>query len=713
VAGGASLSPPCFFSSTKTIDRAVNVEPLSSLASKVIRSPIEIIAPARHNELTGTSIAWFLIAAAILIFSPLLEGGTTHIAVMTIRLMIFSLAGLALFRMHALDEIALMRHGLTVPLLAFLVLASSSVVLSPYTHHSMQWLIVLVSYAMFLHLLVFFISRWEHVAILLGIVVSMSCAEMTLTAIQTKQGNIRPSGTFFNPNFLAGYLVAAWTLVLSHISYQAIRRTKNQFFHGSKWTLVTRLLVPICVAVALTGAIVLTGSRGGLLAASVGLSVVIGLRFGRRRLTLFGILFLICLAVIPNPLRDRIYAEHAFNPVTYARWEMWEGALRSMVDHPMGIGLGLYQYMFPQYAFPVESEIARYGTVAQTPHNEFLQMGVELGIASLLVVGWGLWILTKEIRWILKQRMTRFQRQLLVGASGGIAGLLAHAAVDSNLHEPALAILLMLFVAVVMAARGLLGGQVGSPMRLPHRLRRISMIGAVLILGFLAVVVVQLGVAWTWYESGTILLKKNDINGALTHYETAVAIDPGKALYHSAIAAANFQMFERGMDLSAAQAAVNHLNEAIALNPLDGRLAGLLGRVYLKVSSAPAVKREERHAALLNAGRAYEQAIHSEPFNAVHYWEAGQVQMQLGNRQEAQALIRHAVEIEPNFLPGRDWLARVYWDEGQKSLARAEYREIVERQVRYRDRKTTPLEREFLTADTNALAVKLKIGGGS
>jgi len=163
----------------------VNVESLSSLASKVIRSPIEIIAPARHHELTGTSVAWFLIAAAILIFSPLLEGGTTHVAVMTIRLMIFSLAGLALLRVRALDEITFMWHGLTVPISAFLLLASSSVVLSPYTHHSMQWLIVLVSYAMFLHLLVFFISRWEHVAILLGIVVSMGCAEMALTAIQT------------------------------------------------------------------------------------------------------------------------------------------------------------------------------------------------------------------------------------------------------------------------------------------------------------------------------------------------------------------------------------------------------------------------------------------------------------------------------------------------------------------------------------------------
>jgi hypothetical protein len=632
---------------------------------------------------------------------------------MTIRLMIIGLAGLALYRVRERQEITFTRHRLAMPMLAFLALASCSVMLSAYTHHSMQWLIVLVSYAMFLYLLVIFISRWEHVAILLGIVVSMGCVQALLSVIQMRQGNIRPSGTFFNPNFLAGYVVAAWTLTLSYLSYQSIRRTKDQLLHGAVRPLLARLLLPVCIATVLTGTILSTGSRGGLLAAGIGSSVVIGLRFGRRGLALFMMLILIGLAAIPNPMRERMYAEHAFNPVTYARWEMWEGALRSMVDHPMGIGIGLYQYMFPQYAFPVESQIARYGTVAQTPHNEFLQIGVELGVASLLFVGWGLWVLTKEITWTLNQRMTRFQRQLLVGVAGGIAGLLAHAAVDSNLHEPALAILLMLFVAIVVASREMLCGQPGTLMRIPLRHRSIWMIGAVLILGSLAVVVVRLGVAWMWYESGTALLKKNDIDGALTHYEMAIVIDPGKALYHSALGATNFHLFAHRADLTAAQRAVDHLNEAIMLNPVDGRLAGLLGNVHLKISSTPAMKSDERHAALIRAGKAYERAINSEPFNALHYWGAGQVQMKLGNRREAQLLIRHAVDIEPNFLPGRDWLARVYLEEGQKSLAQAEYREIVERQFRYRGWKKSPLEKEFLTTDATTLAAASQTGGGS
>ena len=467
--------------------------PLST--SEVINSTSKIFEPAGQHAVPGASIAGLVFASAVLIFSPLIEGGTTHVAVMVIRLMILGLAGIALYRMLAGQEITFTRYGLAMPILSFLLLASCSVMFSAYTHHSMQWLMVLVSYAMFLYLLVLFISRWEHVAILLGVVVAMGCAETLLTIAQVRQGNVRPSGTFFNPNFLAGYLVAAWTLTLSFLSYHPIRRIKDQLLHGPKRALVSGLLVPICIAAALTVAIVWTGSRGGLLAAAIGSSVVIGFRFRRRGLVLFLILFFFGLAVIPNPLHERLYAEHAVNPVTYARWEMWKGAVQNVVDHPLGIGLGLYQYMFPQYAFPVESQIARYGTVAQTPHNEFLQIAVELGAASVLIVGWGAWILLKEIKWILNQRLTRFQRRLLVGVIGGIAGLLAHAAVDSNLHEPALSLVLMLFIGIVVASRKLLGGQTGSQMSSPLRHRPIWMAGAGFVLGLLGVIVLQTGVA--------------------------------------------------------------------------------------------------------------------------------------------------------------------------------------------------------------------------
>src|SRR5262249_62029304 len=98
-------------------------------------------------------------------------------------------------------------------------------------------------------LIVFFVSRWEHVAILLGIVVSLGCAETVLTVIETRQGDVRPTGTFFNPNFLAGYMVAAWAFTLFYLCPQPIRGTKNQILLGGNSALLTELMLPPRVSV--------------------------------------------------------------------------------------------------------------------------------------------------------------------------------------------------------------------------------------------------------------------------------------------------------------------------------------------------------------------------------------------------------------------------------------------------------------------------------
>ncbi len=650
-------------------------------------------------------------------FSPLIEGGTTHIAVMTIRLLILALAGVALYRIYQLGEVKLPSHALVMPILSFLVCASWSVAFSSYLHQSTQWLAVLLSYTMFLYLLVFFIARWEHVLSVVGVLLVMACFQASLSALQFGKGILRPNGTFFNPNFLAGYLVVAWVMLLSYLVYQPIRRTRSLSLSLSLQGVrsMARYLFPICLFAALSLAILGTGSRGGVLAAVTGASIVVGTRFGFRAVAGIVILCAAGVLLIPNPLQDRVYTEHASNPVTYTRIEMWMSAVRMIMDHPLGIGLGLYQYVFPQYSFPVESQIARYGMLAQTPHNEYLQIGVELGVPGLLIVGWGLYLLSRQVCRVLGQRLTRLQRLILVGAAGAIGSLLAHAAVDSNLHEPALALALVACVAILIASSPRLfraSSEDGWVIPVAHR--SLSTILAAILIGLMALFAVRLGVAWTYYERGNELNRSGDLAGAVDRYDSAAAMDPGKALYQSALAAARFRQFERSENVEYARIAAAHLSDALKLNPLDGRLAGLLGKVHARLSSISGLKGEERRSALLLAEKAYERAIIHEPFNAVHYWEAGQVYLQLEDGKASEASIRRAAELEPNFLRAREWLARIYLNRGELSRARDEYAEIKARQERYRQIATTVLEKEFLVANSDALGAAIsRIGGES
>jgi len=578
-------------------------------------------------------------------------------------------------------------------------------VTSPYTHQSLQWLTVLLGYAALLYWLGCFATSWDQVVLLSLVLVSMGLFEAGWALAQAGWfGATRPTGTFFNPNFLAGYLAVVWSIVLGSLCYSPIGHGRPHWGGLYRWLVWAGMAA---VLVLLLLAIVWTGSRGGMLALTVGSSLVVGLRFGRKGLAVLFLGLLVCL-VTPNPFRERVQAEHA-SPVSYARWQMWQSAAREMVEHPFGVGLGLYQYFYPRYAFPVEGQVARYGKVAQTPHSEYLQMGVELGWGGVLVFVWGVALVAWEAREVLKQRLRRWQRGLVVGLSGGIVGTLTHAAVDSNLHEPAIAILLTLCVGMVLAARRL--GAQAVPMRVVVVAHRWLWAGvAVVLIGALTVHVVRLGVAWLFHESGSQALTKREFTSAIADFRSAVNLDAGKSLYHSSMAAAHFQVFAQMHDTKAAQIAVQELQTAIALNPLDGRLQGLLGYVYASFakSRAPSQASPDQRIAWMRAAvAAYERAAELEPFVPSHDLELGQLYLALGERERAETWVRRAVELEPNFLPGREWLARRAMESERRDEAEREYREIVERQRQYAGVPKDELEKRYLTADVQGLTVAL------
>ncbi|TLY39815.1 MAG: tetratricopeptide repeat protein [Nitrospirae bacterium] len=614
----------------------------------------------------------FLLMSGLLIFSPLLEGGTTHLAVMIIRLTVLLMLGVYVARGIRNGAFTVPSLRIGPPALAYLGLAAFSTAISPYSHQSLQWLVVLLGYATLLYLLVCFIEGWDHIARLLAVLVGMGLFETGWALVQGGWfGATRPTGTFFNPNFLAGYLAAVWTIVLGSLCYVRLRWKQGRRAKGVHLTDLTNVMVPIAILGLLLFAIVWTSSRGGILALVVGTILVLGFRFGLKGLGLIALLLLVGL-LVPNPLRERLWVEHVANPVGYARWQMWQSAVREMRDHPAGIGLGLYQYMVPRYMFPVEGQIARYGKVAQTPHNEYLQMGVELGAASVLIFGWGLVLMVREATGVLRQRLRRWQRGVVLGVSGAMAAILVHAAVDSNLHEPAIAILLTLCAGLVLSARRLTG-RVAEPPRvvcLPtHRSRLLCAGLGLLVVGLLAVHVVRLGLAWMVHESGS---------------RTAAR------LYFP-------------------------LRAAIALNPLDGRLLGLLGHVYASLASATTapgvqsgVQGAQRMVWLRGAVSAYERAVALEPFAPFYRLELGRLSLALGDRETAEAHVRRAIELEPNFLPGREWLARLYLQSERIDEAGREYREILERQQRYADWNKNDFEERFMTADVTALAAELK-----
>lgn len=628
---------------------------------------------------------------------------------MIIRLMILALLSITLVKAIRTGAISYPRLSVGPAICTFLVLAVLSTLCSPYTHQSIQWLLVLLSYVGLLYWLVIALETWGEVTGLLAVLLGMGLIETGLVLVQAFWWRVeRPSGTFFNPNFLAGYLAAIWTIAFGVMCH--VRTGRRSVLRAG---LISRGGLILCLALmgVSSMAIVWTGSRGGGLALLAGTAFVLCVRFRLRGVSVLAVVLLVGL-LIPNPIRDRIWTEHVANPVGYARWQIWQSSARIMVDHPFGVGLGLYQYIYPRYMFPVEGQIMRYGRVAHTAHNEYLQMGVELGIISIPIFCWGIAAIAREAKWVLHTRLRRWQRGLVVGVCAAAAGMLVHAAVDSNFHDPAITVLFVTCVGIILSAKRFVGRGSQALYAIATRPRRVWLAFGTLVVAGLAIGTVRLGVAWMFYEAGSRAASQQDFARAVVRYETAITLDPWKSLYHSALAATHFRLFEQTRSGQAAQFAVTELQSAIKLNPLDGRLYGLLGHVYSSLAWALGtedVQQEQKIALLRTARTAYARALNLEPFSPFYRLELGRLAFAAGEREEAESSVKKAIELEPNFLPGRLWLAQLYLlDNSRSEKALQELKEIMERQRQFAGWAKNEVEERFLQVNVSVLQRELE-----
>ncbi len=651
---------------------------------------------------------------SLILFSPTIEGGTTHFATMVIRLLIASMfAAYVAYSIQA-SFVRWPRIGLDALLLTYLALAALSTVASPYTNQSRQWFIVLLGYAVLLYLAVWCLDSWRAIRAVLSALVGIGLIEAFWAVVQgSLQGVPRPTGTFFNPNFLAGYLAAIVMVPVALLCWTGSRR--GEVFEGDwrRWVLVLALIGAVILTAA---AILQTGSRGGVLSLLAGFAVVIGLRWGWKGIVTLILAAAIGLAV-PSPVRDRALQEHKHNPETYIRLQMWNRAVHEMLDHPFGIGLGLYQYAYAQHAIPIEGQIVRFKKVAQTPHSEYLQMGVELGIAALLLFLFGLGVVACEVVRLLRQHLLWWERSVVVGCAASAAVVLAHAIVDSNLHEPAIAIVLCVVVGILFSISRLRReGEVQEfVIRLSNRPLWATM-GLLLVCGII-IEVVCLGAAYLAYESGLQFTRRGRGELAIERYRTAVLLDPGKSLYRNALAGAHFYVYERTGDWHAAQQAIQELRKAAALNPLDGRLRGLLGYVYATLvehgqrASADKDTQQRQWSAL--AIEAYEQAAGLEPYSYGHQYQLARLSVASNESERAVSWLHRVIELEPNYLPARELLARVHLNMGQVTEAKAQYDELVVRRAQFAQKVRDELDRQFLSVDLSRLAADIECKGAS
>ncbi|TRZ99901.1 MAG: hypothetical protein D4R81_08685, partial [Nitrospiraceae bacterium] len=294
------------------------------------------------------------------------------------------------------------------------------------------------------------------------------------------------------------------------------------------------------------------------------------------------------------------------------------------------------------------------------------------------------------------------QKGVVTGLTGGILGILVHAAMDAVFHEPAIVLLLVLSTGVILVVKRLNTPAHASVLMVPfpYHPARVVLVGVFAV--FLGILSIRPAAAWFAFEKGGQELAVARIDRALVWYEWAARIDSGTSAYHDALASTHVDLYRQSGEVRRLYEAVNELRVGLKLNPLDARLANRLGMLFLLLAQQ-ADAGGGRETLVEQAAGYYELAIRLDPYSPFNYLELGRLRRGQERDEEALTLFGRATEYEPNFLPARVHRAELLVKAGRTITAMQEYTEIVKVRKRYQGAGLNALERQYVDVDLSPL----------
>ena len=665
----------------------------SSSLSELDRS---LVATLKRHLLSWTLSPAVLLLGSLIIFSPLIEGGTTHLPVLIMRLVLFCVLTVWTIHQIKLGATVLIWNRLIPVLMLFLGCAALSLLWAPYKNASVQWVISILMYAVMFGVIFQGIRTGRQVWQVVMVVVGMGLCEGVLGIVQyVWLGEARAKGTFFNPNFFAMYEAAVLSIVVGLLSFIPQYELKG----WQRMFLWSTAAITFC-------AFMVAQSRGALLALVTAVIFIGCYRFGKIALMIL-IVTLVAGAVIPNPLKQRMLDVSVQDPYAFSRIDIWKNSIERIVDRPLGVGLGMYKYSSFQYRFPIESNIVRYGKRAESAHNEYLQMSVEMGVVGLVIFLFGIGIWGRGVKVTLGTELEPWERGLVTGLTGAVLGILVHGAVDSVFHEPTLVILLIVCGGLALVFRSTKIPDL-SRWRVPFSCHPVRLFLVVVCGVALAILTIQPAAGWYAHERGQAEAQVGQQDLALDWFRLASLIDPGTTGYHDAIARTLVQLFHQSGDPQWLVKAVEEEGQASELNPLDGRFPYRLGTIYSELAEQK-LSIDQRDLLLNQAAQAYEQALHVDPYSPLNYMALVNIRLPQGRVEEAKSWLQRAVATEPNFLPARALLMELSFKAGEREVAQSEFDAIVAIKRKYEGWVLNDIERQFLDVDLSPLGKALAL----
>ena len=372
------------------------------------------------------------------------------------------------------EEVKITRTPLNLPILAFMAICALSLLWSN------SPMVSLLELPLFLAgpILYFIVVNNIHVELqvnrllttlliissLLGVYGIFQYNGIDFSFWKANIGRQQVFGLFGNVNYFAEYLIVSLPLAISLFLVTRNRVHKILLFVG---------------ILAIGGSVILTFTRGSYLA--IGLSSIFmfflylvsqGKSFIKehKNIFIFILVFIILITflfALPNPLNkpgtviSKIKSRISISQFTEGsslkrRIATWKFTGLMIKDHTLlGSGIGTFKYNSLNYQakFFDQGEnrsLYPYG-IADKSHNEYLQLGAELGIFGL---GIFLWLMFTYFNYgikLLKRLKDKYKQGIVIGLMGGVVAVLVDAVFGFPLHLPATLVLFWLFIGLIVS----------------------------------------------------------------------------------------------------------------------------------------------------------------------------------------------------------------------------------------------------------------------
>ena len=394
---------------------------------------------------------------AMLVFAPLALGAVRVSEFVVVQALTVLVLGLWLVRVWVVEDFAVLWPPVAWGVVVFVVLAVIRYAQADIEYVARDEVLRIVVYAAVFLAVLQNLHRAEGAQaivltlILVAVGLSFYAGFQALTGSRTVWHLLRPdqylkrgSGTYINPNHLAGFLELVLPLALAFTLMARIS-------HAAK------VMTGYAALVILAG-IAATVSRGGWIATVLGVLLFFSVLASRRgyRIAALGFFLLVAgvgalLVANTQHSQQRFEQMLAGGRLDDVRFHLWKPTVQMWLDHLwLGVGPGHFDHRFAEYrpAFiPFQPDRA---------HNDYLNLLADWGVlgANAVLVVWGLLFAGAARSWKLVQRgRTEAAAQhgtrsaLVLGAVVGLLTLLLHAVTDFNFHIPANAL-----VATTLAA---------------------------------------------------------------------------------------------------------------------------------------------------------------------------------------------------------------------------------------------------------------------